>query len=494
MTLLDLSIAEMARGLRAREFSSLELVDAAYREIERFDGELGAFLRTTKDQARATALECDSELAGSAEDPGDLFGIPVAYKDVLCTKGVETTAASRILTGFVPPYDATVVERLGRRGAIGLGKLNCDEFAMGSSNENSAFQETRNPWARDRVPGGSSGGSAVAVAARMAAATLGSDTGGSIRLPASFCGVVGVKPSYGRVSRYGLIAFASSLDQVGPLAKTVDDAALVLEAIAGNDPHDATSSAATTGGYRAACLRGVSGLKVGIPKEYLAMGVEPGVRAVFDRAVAWLEGAGARVVEVSLPSTEYALAAYYVIAPAEVSSNLARMDGVRFGPGFGDAANLGEAYEHARHQGFGPEARRRIALGTYVLSSGYYDAYYLRAQKVRTLVAQDFQRVFGEVDCLISPTAPTAAFRIGERVADPLAMYATDLLTLPANLAGISGISVPAGYSDSLPVGLQVLGPYLGEETCFQVAATVEAAADIWRDRPGAVDAAGELR
>jgi aspartyl-tRNA(Asn)/glutamyl-tRNA(Gln) amidotransferase subunit A len=387
-----------------------------------------------------------------------------------------------------------VVERLQAQGAIGLGKLNCDEFAMGSSNENSAFQQTRNPWSPDRVPGGSSGGSAVAVAARMAAATLGSDTGGSIRLPASFCGVVGVKPSYGRVSRYGLIAFASSLDQVGPLTKTVADAALVLGAIAGADPHDATSSPAAVEGYRAALNQGVTGLRVGIPQEYLAMGLDPGVRRVFDQAAQWLEGEGARLVEVSLPSTEYALAAYYVIAPAEVSSNLARMDGVRFGPGFEGATGLGEAYEQARHQGFGPEVRRRVALGTYVLSSGYYDAYYLRAQKVRTLVAQDFERVFQDVDCIISPTVPTTAFRLGERVADPLAMYATDLLTLPANLAGIAGISVPAGFSESLPVGLQVLGPYLGEEVCFQVAALVEAAADIWRLGPEGKAAAGDQR
>ncbi len=492
MSLLDLSIAEMARGLRDREFRSVELVEAAYQQIDRLDGELGAFLRTTRDQALAQASVCDRELAVSPDGRGELYGIPVAYKDVLCTQGVETTAASRILSGFIPPYSATVVERMESQGAIALGKLNCDEFAMGSSNENSAFQQTRNPWATDRVPGGSSGGSAVAVSARMAAATLGSDTGGSIRLPASFCGVVGVKPSYGRVSRYGLIAFASSLDQVGPLTKTVADSALVLGAIAGEDPHDATSSQAPVASYQDAIGQGVSGLRVGIPKEYLAMGIEPGVRRVFDQAAQWLEAEGARLVEVSLPSTEYALAAYYVIAPAEVSSNLARMDGVRFGPGFGGATNLGDAYEHARHQGFGGEVRRRITLGTYVLSSGYYDAYYLRAQKVRTLVAQDFERVFSEVDCVISPTAPTAAFRLGERLADPLAMYATDLLTLPANLAGISGISVPAGFSDALPVGLQVLGPYLGEATCFRVAAQVEAAADIWRVGPETAGAAEE--
>jgi len=408
----------------------------------------------------------------------------MAYEDVLCTKGVETTAGSRILEGFLPPYTATAVERLEAAGAIGLGKLNCDEFAMGSSNENSAFQETRNPWDLQRVPGGSSGGSAAAVAARLASATLGSDTGGSIRLPASFCGVVGVKPSYGRVSRYGLIAFASSLDQIGPLTKTVDDAALVLQVIAGRDPHDSTSAAAPVADLRGGLGAGVRGLRLGVPAEYLAMDLDPGVRRVFERTAQELESAGARLMPVSLPSTEYALAAYYVLAPAEVSSNLARMDGVRFGPGFPGASNLTQAYEQARHRGFGPEVRRRIILGTYVLSSGYYDAYYLRAQKVRTLVAQDFDRVFHEVDAVISPTAPTAAFRLGEKVADPLAMYATDIMTLPANLAGISGISVPAGFAAGLPVGLQVLGPYLGEPVCLRVAAVVEASADVWRQPP----------
>ncbi len=484
MTLLDRSIVELGRGLRTGEFSSVELTESALADTRTVDGELGAFLRTTAEAAMAQAAKADRQLAEDTGNRSPLLGIPVAYKDVLCTKGVETTAGSRILTGFIPPYSATAIERMEAAGAVGLGKLNCDEFAMGSSNENSAFQTTRNPWASDRVPGGSSGGSAVAVAARMVSAALGTDTGGSIRLPASFCGVVGVKPSYGRVSRYGLIAFASSLDQVGPLTKTVEDAALVLEVIAGLDARDSTSSSAPLGDLRGALKAGVSGLRVGIPKEYLSMEIEPGVRDVFDISVSRLEAAGARLSEVSLPSTEYALAAYYVIAPAEVSSNLARMDGVRFGPGFGSAPNLMAAYESARHLGFGPEVRRRIALGTYVLSSGYYDAYYLRAQKVRTLVSQDFEQVFKEVDCLISPTAPTTAFRIGERLADPLAMYATDLLTLPANLAGVSGMSVPAGFAGGLPVGLQVLAPYMGEATCFQVAATIEEMAQIWQIRP----------
>ncbi|HVD03335.1 MAG TPA: Asp-tRNA(Asn)/Glu-tRNA(Gln) amidotransferase subunit GatA [Candidatus Dormibacteraeota bacterium] len=485
MSLLARPIAELARGLRSRDFSSVELLESALAEVAREDGELGAFLRTTAGPALVQAQRADRLLSDDPASASPLLGIPVAYKDVLCTKGVETTAGSRILEGFIPPFSATAVERMEAAGAVSLGKLNCDEFAMGSSNENSAFQATRNPWAADRVPGGSSGGSAVAVAARLVSATLGTDTGGSIRLPASFCGVVGVKPSYGRVSRYGLIAFASSLDQIGPLTKTVEDAALVMQVIAGVDPRDSTSSPAPSGDLLGALKSGVAGLRVGIPKEYLAMAIEAGVRGVFDQSATLLAAAGAQLVDVSLPSTEYALAAYYVIAPAEVSSNLARMDGVRFGPGFGTAANLMEAYERARHIGFGPEVRRRIALGTYVLSSGYYDAYYLRAQKVRTLVAKDFERVFKEVDCVISPTAPTTAFRMGERVADPLAMYATDLLTLPANLAGVSGISVPAGFADGLPVGLQVLGPYMGEATCFRVAAAVEEMAQVWQIRPG---------
>ncbi|NNM96280.1 MAG: Asp-tRNA(Asn)/Glu-tRNA(Gln) amidotransferase subunit GatA [Candidatus Dormibacteraeota bacterium] len=484
MSLLEEPISELARGLRAREFSSVELTQMALAEIEAKDGAVGAFLRTTGSAALDQARAADRRLAADPAGASTLCGIPVAYKDVLCTKGVETTAGSRILEGFVPPYSATAVLRLEAVGAVGLGKLNCDEFAMGSSNENSAFQETRNPWDLGRVPGGSSGGSAAAVAARLACATLGSDTGGSIRLPASFCGVVGVKPSYGRVSRYGLIPFASSLDQIGPLTKTVEDAAHVLEVIAGRDSHDSTSAVAPVGDLRRHLSGGVDGLRLGVPDEYLAMDLDPGVRSVFEHTARELEAAGAQLIPVSLPSTEYALAAYYVLAPAEVSSNLARMDGVRFGPGVAGAPSLTEAYEQARHSGFGPEVRRRIILGTYVLSSGYYDAYYLRAQKVRTLVARDFERVFGEVDAVISPTAPTPAFRLGERVADPLAMYATDILTLPANLAGISGISVPAGFAAGLPVGLQVLGPHLGEGVCLRVAAAVEEAADLWRKLP----------
>jgi len=484
VTLLEEPIRELSRRLRAGEVSAVELTQEALARADQVDAALGAFLRLTPALALEAAAAADRRLRDDSGEAPILCGIPVAYKDVLCTKGVETTAGSQILRGFVPPYSATVVDRLTALGVVPLGKLNCDEFAMGSSNENSAYQVTRNPWDPERVAGGSSGGSAVAVAARLACATLGSDTGGSIRLPASFSGVVGVKPTYGRVSRYGLIAFASSLDQIGPLAKTVEDAALVLTAIAGQDPRDSTSVMAPVEGFLGELRKGVKGLRLGIPREYLEVGLDPGVRAVFERSVKTLEGTGAVIKEVSLPTTEYALSAYYVIAPAEVSSNLARMDGVRFGPGFPEAETLRDAYEHSRHDGFGAEVRRRVTLGTYALSSGYYDAYYLNAQKVRTLVAQDFDRAFAEVDAIISPTAPTAAFRLGERTADPMAMYATDILTLPANLAGISGVSVPAGFAQGLPVGLQVLGPYLGEATCLRVAQSLESEVELWNKLP----------
>ncbi|HEY6538308.1 MAG TPA: Asp-tRNA(Asn)/Glu-tRNA(Gln) amidotransferase subunit GatA [Candidatus Dormibacteraeota bacterium] len=484
MTLLEEPIRELSRRLREGEVSAAELTEEALTRADEQDQGLGSFLRLTSERARSAAAAADRRLRDDPTQAPILCGIPVAYKDVICTEGVETTAGSQILRGFVPPFSATVVERLDAAGAVPIGKLNCDEFAMGSSNENSAYQATRNPWDRERVPGGSSGGSAVAVAARLVAATLGSDTGGSIRLPASFTGVVGVKPTYGRVSRYGLIAFASSLDQIGPLAKTVEDAGLVLGAVAGIDPRDSTSVDAPSDGLLADLHKGVRGLRVGVPREYLEVGLDPGVRSVFEASLRTLEGLGAGIEEVSLPTTEFALSAYYVIAPAEVSSNLARMDGVRFGPGAQGAATLREAYELARHQGFGEEVRRRVTLGTYALSSGYYDAYYLRAQKVRTLVAQDFERAFKEVDAIIAPTAPTAAFRLGERTADPMAMYATDVLTLPANLAGISGISVPAGFADGLPVGLQILGPYLGEALCFRIGQAVEEAVEIWRAMP----------
>ncbi len=433
---------------------------------------MGAFLRLTEDLARAQAAEADRRLA--AGDGGPLTGIPVAIKDVLCVEGVETTAGSRILAGFRPPYDATAVARLRQAGAVFVGMTNCDEFAMGSSTENSGYQLTRNPHDPGRVPGGSSGGSAAAVAAGEVVAALGTDTGGSIRQPAALCGVVGVKPTYGRVSRYGLIAFASSLDQVGPFARGVRDAAIVLQAIAGFDPKDATSADRPVD-LLAELEAGVEGLRLGVPHQYVEVqGMEPGVKAAVDRALLELEGAGAELVEVSLPHTDYGLAAYYIIAPAECSSNLARYDSVRFGYRAEDADTLLDTYLRTRRQGFGPEVRRRIMLGTYALSAGYYDAYYLKAQKVRTLIADDFARAFQRCDAIVSATSPTVAFPIGSRTQDPLAMYLCDVLTLGANLAGLPGVSVPCGTSQGLPVGLQVLAPQWADAMALRVARAYE--------------------
>ncbi len=472
-------LAEQAAALRTGQVTSTALVEEALGRIAQLDGALGAFLRVTVDLARRQAAEADRRLAVEGEGAPDLCGIPVAIKDVLCTEGVETTAASRILAGFVPPYTATAVRRLAEAGAVSLGKCNCDEFAMGSSTENSAYQLTRNPHAPDRVPGGSSGGSAAAVAAGLAPAALGTDTGGSIRQPAALCGVVGFKPTYGRVSRYGLIAFASSLDQVGPFTRTGGDAARIYRTIAGPDPRDATCSPRPVEDPMPTLELGLEGLRLGVPAEYVASGLEPGVQRVFEAACQRLVAAGAQLEPVSLPSTRYALAAYYVIAPAEASSNLARMDGLRFGPGRPGAVTLREQLEGARHLGFGPEVRRRIMLGTYALSRGYYDAYYRRAQQVRTLVAQDFHRAFAGVDAIIAPTSPTVAFRLGERLSDPLAMYQSDVLTVPFSLAGVPAASVPAGLADGLPVGLQVAAPAFADAHCLRVARGVERALGV---------------
>jgi aspartyl-tRNA(Asn)/glutamyl-tRNA(Gln) amidotransferase subunit A len=403
----------------------------------------------------------------------------MAIKDVLCTRGVETTAGSQILRGFRPPYDATCIARLRASGAVFLGMTNCDEFAMGSSTENSSFFATHNPWDLGRVPGGSSGGSAAAVAAGEAVYALGTDTGGSIRQPAALCGVVGVKPTYGRVSRYGLIAFASSLDQVGPFTRSVTDAALVLQQIAGRDPLDSTSADRPVD-VTSALEQGVSGLRLGVPREYTEVeGMESGVRERIDAALRTLEGAGAELVEVNLPHTDYGLAAYYIIAPAECSSNLARFDGVRYGQSDPSAQTLLESYLRTRRQGFGPEVRRRVMLGTYALSSGYYDAYYLKAQKVRTLVAGDFAQAFESCDAIVSATSPTVAFELGAKTGDPLAMYLCDVLTLGGNLAGLPGISLPCGSVDGLPVGLQVLAPQWREDVAFRVARAYETASGI---------------
>ena len=473
--LLALPIAELSGRLASREVSAEEAVRAALARIEATDGRLGAFLAVTPERALDDARASDARRA-RGDGRGPLDGVPLAVKDILCTEGVPTTAGSRILEGFVPPYDAAPVERLRAAGAVLVGKLNMDEFAMGSSTENSAFRTCRNPWDPARTPGGSSGGSAAAVAARQVAGALGTDTGGSIRQPASFCGVVGVKPTYGRVSRWGVIAFASSLDQVGPLARTVEDAALLLGAIAGHDPRDMTSSRRPVPDYRDGLEAGARGLRVGVPREWLGGGLEAGVERRVREALAALERLGATLVDVELPHVRYGIAAYYLIAPAEASSNLARYDGVRYGLRRGEEGGLRRMYGETRDRGFGPEPKRRIMLGTYALSAGYYDAYYLRAQKVRTLVRGDFDRAFERCDLVAGPVAPTAAFRLGEKSADPLQMYLADAYTIPASLAALPGLSVPAGLhpESGLPVGLQLVGRPFDEGTLLRAARAVE--------------------
>ena len=480
MELYELTIHEARDALRKGEVSSVDVTRSVLRRIEAVDGRIRAYLRTRPEEALAAAEEADRRRARGDDHP--LLGIPLAIKDVLCTAGVETTCCSRILEGFVPPYDATVVARLRQEGAVLLGKTNTDEFAMGSSTENSGYFTTHNPWDLNRVPGGSSGGSAAAVAADECLAALGSDTGGSVRQPAALCGVVGLKPTYGRVSRYGLVAFASSLDQVGPLGKDVTDCALLLGAIAGHDPRDATSADLPVPDYAAALRPEVAGMRLGLPREYLSDGMQPEVEAAVRAAVQVYEGLGAEVVEVAMPHTEYALPTYYLIAPAEASANLARYDGVRYGLSHPEATDIWDAYRRTRQEGFGAEVKRRIMLGTYALSAGYYDAYYLKAQKVRTLIKQDFDRALERCDALVVPTTPTTAFRIGERVDDPLQMYLGDVFTLPLNLAGLCGISVPCGSAQGLPIGLQVLGGAYDEATILRVAYAYEQATD-WHTR-----------
>jgi aspartyl-tRNA(Asn)/glutamyl-tRNA(Gln) amidotransferase subunit A len=475
--LTELTIKETARLLRLHSFSAAELVTAHIERIERLDRRVKAFLRFTPELWEKQAAAADARIMRG--DLGQLVGIPMAVKDVLCVRGVETTAGSQILRGFRPPYTGTAVSRLLDAGAVMLGVTNCDEFAMGSSTENSGYHTTHNPWDLERVPGGSSGGSAAAVAAGEAMIALGTDTGGSIRQPAALCGVVGMKPTYGRVSRYGLIAFASSLDQIGPFARSVEDAAIVLEAMAGHDPLDATSS-----NRRNDVLHdfdaGVKGMRLGVAREYHEVeGIEAGVKAAVDSAIESLRKAGAKIVDVTLPHTDYGLAAYYIIAPAECSSNLARFDGVRYGMSTQDAQNITEAYMRTRRNGFGEEVRRRVMLGTYALSSGYYDAYYLKAQKVRTLIKRDFDEAFEKCDAIISATSPTVAFPIGSKTQDPLSMYLCDVLTLGGNLAGLPGISVPCGMSQELPVGLQILAPQWREDVALRVARAYEVASGV---------------
>jgi aspartyl-tRNA(Asn)/glutamyl-tRNA(Gln) amidotransferase subunit A len=476
--LTRLTIKEASRLLRLGSVSASELVTAHVERIERLDSKVKAYLRLTPELWESQADQADRRIHSGEAPP--LAGIPVAIKDVLCVRGVETTAGSQILRGFRPPYTATAVQRLFDAGAVMLGVTNCDEFAMGSSTENSSYFPTRNPWDLERVPGGSSGGSAAAVAAGEALFSLGTDTGGSIRQPAALCGVVGMKPTYGRVSRYGLIAFASSLDQIGPFARCVDDAAVVLSLMSGLDPLDATSSPRAGMEVVNNYGGGVKGMRLGVPREYYDVkGIEPGVKAAIDAALLILQREGAEIVDVSLPHTDYGLAAYYIIAPAECSSNLARFDGVKYGLSEVDAPNITDLYMQTRREGFGTEVRRRVMLGTYALSSGYYDAYYLQAQKVRTLIKRDFDAAFAKCDAIVSATSPTVAFPIGSKTHDPLSMYLCDVLTLGGNLAGLPGISVPCGASDGLPVGLQILGPQWGENVCLRVARAYEQAAGI---------------
>ena len=473
-----MSARGLAAAVRSGERSARSVVEEHLETIRSGEPEIHAFNLVLADEALAAADEVDRRVA-AGEDPGPLAGVPVALKDNMCTRGVPTTCSSRILEGWLPPYDATVVERLAAAGAVVVGKTNLDEFAMGSSTENSAFGVTRNPLDPTRVPGGSSGGSAAAVAAGFAPLALGSDTGGSIRQPAALCGGVGVKPTYGAVSRYGLVAFASSLDQIGPFARTVSDAALLLEAIGGHDPRDSTSIPEPAADLTEVLGRGVEGLRIGVIEELSGDGLEgiaDDVRSRLGEAVSALDAAGATVETTSVPSTVYGLSAYYVIAPAEASSNLARYDGVRYGLRV-DAPNAGDMNTATRTAGFGDEVKRRIMLGTYALSAGYYDAYYGKSQKVRTLIVQDFARAYEEFDLLLCPTAPTTAFPIGEKTADPMTMYLNDVCTIPSNLAGHPAMSVPFGVGDDgMPVGVQVLAPAMGERTMFQAAAVLEAA------------------
>ncbi len=477
MDLNALTIEAARAAVQARRTTATSLAEAFYAKIEKTDPEIGAYLTLSKDRALEQAARMDS-LAAKGEELPPLGGVPIGIKDVMVTRGVRTTAGSKILGNYIPPYDCTAVARLEAAGAVVLGKLNCDEFAMGSSNENSAWRPVHNPRDLSRVPGGSSGGSAAAVAADMALAALGSDTGGSIRQPASFCGVVGLMPTYGRVSRYGLIAFASSLDRIGPLTKTVRDAAIVLRAIAGRDPMDATSAEVPVPDYVAEMEKPVRELKLGVAIEYFGEGLDSEVRKSVEAAIQRLAGSGCEIVPVSLPHTEYAIPTYYIVATAEASSNLARFDGVRYGYRARDARTLSEMYRCSRDQGFGAEVKRRIMLGTYALSAGYYNAYYLKAQRVRTLLVRDFEEAFKKVDAILTPTSPTAAFKLGEKVDDPLSMYLADIFTVTADLAGIPGISVPCGETkENLPVGLQILGKHFDEATILRVAHAYEQAA-----------------
>ena len=493
MALLDLTASEIRTSIAGGEVSAVDVCKAFLDRAQATNAALNAFLLIDEDRALAAAARVDA--ARAANSPlGPLAGVPIALKDNLCLEGMRTTAASRILEGFVAPYTATAVERLEAAGAVIVGKTNCDEFAMGSSTENSAFGPTRNPWALDRTPGGSSGGSAAAVAARAVPLSLGSDTGGSIRQPGSFCGVVGLKPTYGRVSRYGLLAFASSLDQIGPFARSVADAALALSAMAGVDRADATTARADVPDFSSGLTGNIAGLRVGVPRAFVADGVDPQVLQAFDQSLATLQRLGATLVDIELPHAGSAIPVYYLVCTAEASSNLARYDGVKYGfrTPLSRTDTLKTMYSRTRDEGFGAEVKRRIMLGTYVLSAGYYDAFYLKAQQVRTLLRQDFDQAFASVDVIATPTSPIPPFRLGEKTDDPLQMYLADIFTVSANLAGLPGISIPCGLTpDRLPIGLQLLGRMFDEQTLLRAADAYERATDWHHQRPDAVDAPG---
>ncbi|MDP4108009.1 MAG: Asp-tRNA(Asn)/Glu-tRNA(Gln) amidotransferase subunit GatA [Bacillota bacterium] len=483
MSVFDHKVAELHQLLHKKELSVSDLVAESYKRIGEVDGKVQAFLTLDEDQARESAKKFDDRLS-TDDQKGLLFGMPIGVKDNIVTNGLRTTCASKILEKFNPIYDATVVQKLQKAETITIGKLNMDEFAMGSSNENSAYQKTKNPWNLETVPGGSSGGSAAAVAAGEVLFALGSDTGGSIRQPAAFCGVVGMKPTYGRVSRFGLVAFASSLDQIGPVTRTVEDNAYLLQAISGVDQMDSTSANMEVPNFVESLTGDIKGLKIAVPKEYLGEGVSETVRQSILDALKVLEKQGAVWEEVSLPHSKYALATYYLLSSSEASANLSRFDGVRYGYRTPNAENLMDLYKNTRAEGFGDEVKRRIMLGTFALSSGYYDAYYKKAQKARTLIKKDFEDVFEKYDVIVGPTTPTPAFKIGEKIADPLTMYVNDILTIPVNLAGVPGISIPCGFDGGLPLGLQIIGKHFDEATVYRTAHAFEQATDYHKQKP----------
>ncbi len=476
------SISELAAGLRAGEFTSVDLTRHFLERIKKFDGQLNSYISLCEEQALEKARQADARI--SAGETGQLIGIPIAHKDIFCTDGVRTSCGSRMLDSFVSPYDATVVEKLEQAGVIMLGKTNMDEFAMGSSNETSWYGPVKNPWDTDKVPGGSSGGSAAAVAARLAVAATGTDTGGSIRQPAALCGITGIKPTYGRISRYGMIAFASSLDQAGPMAANAEDAAILMQAMAGFDERDSTSSQEPLDDYIGGLDNDLQGLKIGIAREYFGEGLDPGVEASVKAAIEVYRQAGAEIVEISLPNSALSVPVYYVVAPAECSSNLSRFDGVRFGHRCDDPQDLEDLYKRSRAEGFGDEVKRRILIGAYALSAGYYDAYYLKAQQIRQLISDDFKKAFEQCDVIMGPTSPTTAFGIGEKADDPVTMYLSDIYTIATNLAGLPGMSIPCGPVDGMPVGLQIIGNYFDEARLLNVAHRYQRATDWHKQMP----------